>query len=194
MKNLFLILLSFLAFKSQAQDTMKVVQSDVSFQFGRDTAYDDGEPIAFSYKTAKFYCFTLNQSHREISLVWHVTDSTFKYRSGDLLSTDGEYFPEQKAADKIFILPDGATAAWSEGELLDKYGIWIADSVSNDSTTIPAHWKQTPAGKYILTRGDIMDGWSFYQQKATQPIPITLLFKSAGMRAAAEGRLNRPIK
>lgn len=172
MKNL-LFLALFFSLNSLGQDTLKTFESPVFVSVPNDTVAG----IVFK-RTATFEALILNHRTRSVSVQWRIN-----YYNEDSVAVDviPPYYREQNAINSIYILPDGSTAAWSEAELLEKYG--VADSDGN--------YTKTETGKYILTRGDIMDGWSFYSKKATQPIPLTMLIKSAGERAAAEGRLNR---
>jgi hypothetical protein len=174
MKKILFILMSIAAIAAiNTVPSLQKFEAPVNVVVPRDTVAG----IAIR-NTATLGCVIIDYRNKSISLSWDVKAFNEDSVPIGLIPT---YVKEQKATPNIFIAPDGSTAAWSESELLAKYGVKDSDSTySYDADGLP-----------VLTRNDLKDGWSFYMEKSKQAVPLFNLFKAAGNRAASEKRLSR---
>jgi hypothetical protein len=173
MKKILFILMSIAAIAAiNTVPSLQKIEAPVNVVVPRDTVA--GIPIR---KTATLGCVIIDYRNKTISLSWDV-----KSFNSDSVAFPEKFAPaytkEQKATQSIFIAPDGSTAAWSEAELLAKYGVKDSDSNYIYDNGVP-----------VLTRSDLKDGWSFYMEKSTQDVALCKLFYLAGWRAANEKRL-----
>jgi hypothetical protein len=119
----------------------------------------------------------INYNSKQISLNWCCSYYTLDNQPFTIAPS---YYKEQNTLENIYISEDGSIIVRSENELIETFG--LKDSEGNQT--------YDEDGKPLLTRDDLMDSWSFYMKKSTEPIPLKALFESVGNRAAIENRLN----
>lgn len=183
MKYLFLIILSFLTTNTFAQyHRINRFRADIYVALPDTTVANIVYKRTATYKRLTVIKDTLNPANTMVAVEWKIY-----YFNEDSIAVNivPNYTTEQIAHNKMFLFDDGSIAASSEDELLQKYGIWIEPTDSTEG-----YWAKHDDGEYVITRDDLWDGVSFYEKKATEPIPINTLIKAAGLRAASEGRLN----
>jgi hypothetical protein len=172
-KATLIIAMLFAANAVKAQHSIKRDTAEIVIEMPNDTVAG----MVFKRK-ATYECLISNYRSKTNAVQWRVN---YFALSGDPVTIVPPYTIEQIASEQIFLYADATTAALSETELLAKHGIKDSlDSYIKDSS-----------GNYLFNRADIYDGWSIYMKMSKLPVPITTLIKSAGLRAANEGRLNK---
>jgi hypothetical protein len=173
MKNLLIIAVIFCSIAASAQHPIKRDTAEIIIEMPNDTVAG----MVFKRK-ATYECLISNYRSKTNAVQWRVN---YFALNGEPVTIVPPYTIEQIASEQIFLYADATTAALSETELLAKHGIKDSlDSYIKDSS-----------GNYLYNRSDIYDGWSIYMKMSKLPVPITTLIKSAGQRAAHEGRLNK---
>jgi hypothetical protein len=172
-KATLIIAILFAANAVKAQHHIKRDTAEIIIEMPNDTVAG----MVFKRK-ATYECLISNYRSKTNAVQWRVN---YFALNGDPVTIVPAYTIEQIASEQIFLYADATTAALSETELLVKHGIKDSlDSYIKDSS-----------GNYLYNRADIYDGWSIYMKMSKLPVPITTLIKSAGTRAAHEGRLNK---
>jgi len=173
MKPIIFLLALLTANAASAQHLIKRDTAEIIIEMPNDTVAG----MVFKRK-ATYECLISNYRSKTNAVQWRVNYFSL---SDDPVTIVPAYTIEQIASEQIFLYADATTAALSEAELLAKHG--IKDSLNS--------YIKDSSGNYLYNRNDIYDGWSIYMKMSKLPVPITTLIKSAGLRAANEGRLNK---